>query len=202
MRRPRSSSRSARAWPARTRHSTSCSTAARRLNPLTGCCPAPATAAVALHDRLRSMPRLHTFRALRHRNYRLFFIGQGLSLVGTWLQQVAMGWLTYRLTGSACCWASSRSAPTSASCCSAHVAGVLADRIDRRRGAARHAVADARAGGRCWRCSSAFGWIQTLASGRLALVARHVLGVRHAAASVDVRASRRRPQRSRRTRSR
>src|SRR2546428_3204804 len=41
-----------------------------------------------------------TFRALRHRNFRLFFIGQGLSLTGTWLQQVAMGWLTYRLTGS------------------------------------------------------------------------------------------------------
>src|ERR1700745_932775 len=43
----------------------------------------------------------HTFRALRSRNFRLFFIGQGMSLIGTWLQQVAMGWLTYRLTGSA-----------------------------------------------------------------------------------------------------
>jgi MFS family permease len=42
----------------------------------------------------------HTFRALRSRNFRLFFIGQGLSVVGTWLQQVAMGWLTYRLSGS------------------------------------------------------------------------------------------------------
>ena len=42
-----------------------------------------------------------TFRALRHRNFRLFFIGQGLSMMGTWLQQVAMGWLTYRITGSA-----------------------------------------------------------------------------------------------------
>jgi hypothetical protein len=41
-----------------------------------------------------------TFRALRYRNFRLFFIGQGLSVTGTWLQQVAMGWLTYRLTGS------------------------------------------------------------------------------------------------------
>ena len=36
----------------------------------------------------------HTFRALRYRNFRLFFIGQGLSVMGTWLQQVAMGWLT------------------------------------------------------------------------------------------------------------
>lgn len=40
-------------------------------------------------------------RALRHRNLRLFFAGQGISLVGTWMQQVAMSWLVYRLTGSA-----------------------------------------------------------------------------------------------------
>jgi MFS family permease len=45
-----------------------------------------------------ALPR--TFRALRHRNFRLFFIGQGLSVMGTWLQQVAMGWLTYRISGS------------------------------------------------------------------------------------------------------
>ena len=40
-------------------------------------------------------------RALRHRNYRLFFSGQGLSLVGTWMQRLAVSWLIYRLTGSA-----------------------------------------------------------------------------------------------------
>jgi MFS family permease len=40
-------------------------------------------------------------RALRHRNYRLFFSGQLISLVGTWMQQVAEAWLVYRLTGSA-----------------------------------------------------------------------------------------------------
>jgi MFS family permease len=40
-------------------------------------------------------------RALRYRNYRLFFIGQSLSLIGTWMQSVAMSWLVYRLTGSA-----------------------------------------------------------------------------------------------------
>ncbi|HXT96188.1 MAG TPA: MFS transporter [Polyangia bacterium] len=40
-------------------------------------------------------------RALRHRNYRLFFVGQGTSLVGTWLTRVATSWLVYRLTGSA-----------------------------------------------------------------------------------------------------
>jgi len=39
-------------------------------------------------------------RALRHRNYRLFFIGQGMSLVGSWITRVATSWLVYRLTGS------------------------------------------------------------------------------------------------------
>ena len=40
-------------------------------------------------------------RALRHRNYRLFFSGQSLSLIGTWMTRIATGWLVYRLTGSA-----------------------------------------------------------------------------------------------------
>jgi MFS family permease len=40
-------------------------------------------------------------RALRYRNYRLFFSGQGISLIGTWMQQIALGWLVYRLTDSA-----------------------------------------------------------------------------------------------------
>ena len=42
-----------------------------------------------------------TFKALRHRNYRLFFFGQMVSLVGTWMQTIAQQWLIYRLTGSA-----------------------------------------------------------------------------------------------------
>lgn len=42
----------------------------------------------------------YAFRALRHRNLRLFFAGHGVSLVGTWMQQVAMSWLVYRLTSS------------------------------------------------------------------------------------------------------
>jgi MFS family permease len=42
-----------------------------------------------------------TLRALRHKNYRLFFTGQSLSLIGTWMQSVALGWLVYRLTDSA-----------------------------------------------------------------------------------------------------
>jgi MFS family permease len=40
------------------------------------------------------------FRALKHRNYQYFFVGQLLSLIGTWMQTVAQSWLVYRLTGS------------------------------------------------------------------------------------------------------
>src|SRR5205814_1557362 len=39
-----------------------------------------------------------TFTALRHRNYRLFFFGQLISLVGTWLQNTALSWFVYSLT--------------------------------------------------------------------------------------------------------
>src|ERR1700756_2863584 len=42
----------------------------------------------------------HTFRALRHRNYRLFFFGQLVSLIGTWMQQTAMSWYVYQITNS------------------------------------------------------------------------------------------------------
>jgi MFS family permease len=41
-----------------------------------------------------------TFSALKHRNYRYYFIGQGISLIGTWMQMVAQGWLVYELTKS------------------------------------------------------------------------------------------------------
>jgi len=40
------------------------------------------------------------FRSFRHRNYRLFFAGQGISLIGTWMQRIAMPWLVYHMTGS------------------------------------------------------------------------------------------------------
>src|ERR1035437_8146119 len=40
-------------------------------------------------------------RAFHSRNYRLFFGGQGVYLIGTWMQQIAMGWLVYRWTDSA-----------------------------------------------------------------------------------------------------
>ena len=48
------------------------------------------------------MTRLQAMgRALAHRNFRLFFFGQGISLIGTWMQQIALIWLAYRLSHSA-----------------------------------------------------------------------------------------------------
>lgn len=50
-----------------------------------------------LFNRFAALP---TFRSLRHRNYRLFFFGQVLSLIGTWMQIMAQQWLVYQLTSS------------------------------------------------------------------------------------------------------
>jgi len=47
------------------------------------------------------MPLPHSLRAFRHRDYRLYFAGQGISQTGTWLQLIATSWLIYDLTGSA-----------------------------------------------------------------------------------------------------
>src|ERR1700751_4929155 len=58
-----------------------------------------------ISGRLRRLPVgevswRRTFRALRHRNYRLFFWGQLVSLIGTWMQQTAMSWFVYEITNS------------------------------------------------------------------------------------------------------
>ena len=47
------------------------------------------------------MPLPHSLRAFRHRDYRLYFAGQGISQTGTWLQMIATSWLIYHLSGSA-----------------------------------------------------------------------------------------------------
>ncbi len=74
-----------------------------------------------------------TFRALRYRNYRVFFIGQSVSLVGTWMQQVAVGWLVYRLTGSAFWLGVAGFASQIPTFFVTPFAGVLADRYEQRR---------------------------------------------------------------------
>ncbi len=73
------------------------------------------------------------FRALRHRNFRLFFIGQIISLTGTWMQVVAQSWLVYRLTGSAVLLGIVGFTGNLPSFIFAPFAGVLADRWNRHR---------------------------------------------------------------------
>src|SRR5262249_47129910 len=58
----------------------------------------PEEAAPPASARVARIP--HTFRALRHRNFRLFISGQIISLVGTWMQNAAQSWLVFRLTHS------------------------------------------------------------------------------------------------------
>jgi len=75
----------------------------------------------------------HIGRALRHRNYRLFFAGQGISLIGTWMQRVAMSWLVYRLTGSALLLGVVNFTGQAPTLLFTPFAGVIADRYDRHR---------------------------------------------------------------------
>ncbi len=71
-------------------------------------------------------------RALRHRNYQLFFSGQLISLVGTWMDQVAESWLVYRLTGSALLLGTVAFASQIPVFLLAPIGGTVADRHNRR----------------------------------------------------------------------
>ena len=73
-----------------------------------------------------------SLRALRHRNYQLFFSGQLISLVGTWMDQIAESWLVYRLTGSALLLGTVAFASQIPVFLLAPIGGALADRYDRR----------------------------------------------------------------------
>src|SRR5690349_10959515 len=73
------------------------------------------------------------FRALSHRNYRLFWTGAFLSNVGTWMQAVAQGWLVLQLTNSPFWLGLDAFMATSPAFVFTLLGGVFADRIDRRR---------------------------------------------------------------------
>lgn len=72
-------------------------------------------------------------RALRSRNYRLFFSGQSVSLIGTWMTRIAMSWLVYRLTHSAVLLGVVGFASQIPAFLLGPIAGVLVDRWDRHR---------------------------------------------------------------------
>jgi len=75
----------------------------------------------------------HAWRALRHRNFKLFFFGQGISLIGTWMTRLATTWLVYRLTHSALLIGIVTFAGQIVSFAVGPVAGVWVERLNRRK---------------------------------------------------------------------
>ena len=98
--------------------------------------PASESSTSLLHHRgvaQTSSPGLaHAYRALRHRNFRLFFAGQSVSLIGTWMTRVATAWLVYSLTHSAVLLGTVSFAGQIPTFILAPLAGVLVDRWNRR----------------------------------------------------------------------
>ncbi len=74
----------------------------------------------------------HAWRALRHRNFRLFFGGQSISLIGTWMTRIATAWLVYRLTHSALLLGTVSFCGQIPTFLVAPFAGVWVDRLNRR----------------------------------------------------------------------
>lgn len=75
----------------------------------------------------------HPWRALRHRNFRLYFAGQGISILGTWMTRVASTWLVYRLTHSPLLLGLTGFASLVPAFVLAPFAGVWIERLDRHR---------------------------------------------------------------------
>lgn len=73
------------------------------------------------------------FRALRHRDYRLYYFGQGLSLIGSWMQSTALAWLAFQLTGQSSWTAAVAIGMILPTAILAPLAGFLADRVPKRR---------------------------------------------------------------------
>src|SRR5919109_3552729 len=95
------------------------------VNPGTGASAKPAT---SMTGRLPT-----TLRALKHRNFQLFFSGQMISLIGTWMQNVAQSWLVYRLTGSSLLLGAVSFSNQIPVFLMAPLGGIVADRYDRHR---------------------------------------------------------------------
>src|SRR6202140_21420 len=83
----------------------------------------------------RNLPLVSTrFRALQHRNFQLFFAGQLVSLIGTWMQSTAQLWLVYKLTKSAALLGVFGFANQIPILLLASIGGYVGDRYDRHRG--------------------------------------------------------------------
>src|SRR6201989_1792379 len=75
----------------------------------------------------------HAWRAMRHRNFKLFFVGQSISLIGTWMTRLATSWLVYRLTGSALLLGIVGFSGQILTFVMAPFAGVLVENVDKRK---------------------------------------------------------------------
>src|SRR5271154_1699447 len=75
----------------------------------------------------------HAWRALRHRNFKLFFAGQSVSLIGTWMTRLATSWLVYRLTRSALLLGLVTFSGQIVAFVVAPLAGAWVERVDRRK---------------------------------------------------------------------
>ncbi|HXY77706.1 MAG TPA: MFS transporter, partial [Candidatus Acidoferrales bacterium] len=95
--------------------------------------PNSATAEEAAGKAARLPKWATTLRALRHRNFQLFFSGQLISLIGTWMQTVAQAWLVYRMTKSALLLGSVGFASQIPVFLVAPFGGITADRLNRQR---------------------------------------------------------------------
>jgi MFS family permease len=84
-------------------------------------------------DQVRRSRLPVTLRALKHRNFQLFFGGQLISLIGTWMQNVAQAWLVYRLTGSSLLLGSVAFAGQIPVFLTSPLGGIAADRYNRQR---------------------------------------------------------------------
>lgn len=91
------------------------------------------TSQLAYMPPTRSFEWPTSFRALQHRNFRLYFTGHACSTLGTWVQQVAMAWLVYRLTGSATLLGVTTFAALVPQLLVGPLAGAWIDRHDKRR---------------------------------------------------------------------
>src|ERR1051325_1841182 len=80
----------------------------------------------------RDSAKAGAFRALKHRNFRLFAAGQLISLTGSWMQTVAQSWLVYRLTGSSLLLGTVGFASQIPVFLVSPLGGIVADRRDRR----------------------------------------------------------------------
>src|SRR5215469_6755424 len=92
------------------------------------------SAAAPVESALQNRSRFHDMvRSLRHRNFRLFFSGQLISLIGTWMDTIAEAWLVYRLTHSSLLLGVAGFASQIPVFLLAPIGGVVADRFNRHR---------------------------------------------------------------------